>query len=349
MGIDGLVELVSETVLSISWQATLLGIMVVCIQGCFSRWLRPEFSSLLWLVVIVRLILVSGPESWMSVSNYTGVKFSDAQPWEAVVVDNRESVNSLEAEFYIIRILSTIWVVGVFLGLVGWMRSKFYWHRQLKRAELVGDPDILNALADAETELGIEPQVTIVHSNLVESPMLYGVFKPRLIIPRDLIGRLTPNQWRLIFRHEVAHIKRCDILTVNLISLFLIFHWFNPVLRWLLDKVLVDIELAADSMALRSTSQGEQKLYARTLLTFVERQSMRSCELQPLRVSFWDSEREIFSRFHRISEGQKGVRTSLISGVVLLVILVVTGLTDPVFPRPVQPFSFDTIRVLVNW
>lgn len=350
MPFDGLVELVCETVVSISWQATLLGVMVVITQLIFSKWLRPEISSLLWLVVLVRLILVSGPESSMSFSNYTGVQFPDAEPpWQAPWKENVEESSTLDLDYFIIRTLSTIWLLGVTVGFFKWLEIKIFWHRQFRQTELVGDPEILNALADAEMELGTEPQVSIVHSPVVESPTLYGIYKPRLIIPTDMIGKLTPMQWKLIFRHEVAHIKRLDILTVNLIGFAMILHWFNPILRWLLSKILTDIELAADSIALQSASPGEQKLYARTLLKFVESQTSRSVELQPMRVCFWDSEKQIFSRFHNIAGGQKKVRTSIAAGGALLIILVLTGLTDPVFPRPIQPVSFDSIRVISDW
>lgn len=349
MTFDGLVEIFCETVINISWQATLLGMLVVCVQVVFQKWLRPEVSALLWGVVFIRLILASGPESSMSMSNYTGVQFPDSQPWQNVEEKKVFQSTHLEMSYFVIRIVSTIWIVGVAIGLSHWIRVKWYWRRHFRCTELVGDPEILNALADAETDLGIDPQVTLVHSPQVASPMLYGIFKPRLIIPSDMIGRLTQQQWNLIFRHEVAHIKRCDILTVNLISLFHIIHWFNPLLKWMLEKVIVDIELAADSIALKNTSNGEQKLYARTLLKFVERQSIMPNELQPVKVSFWDHEKEIFSRFHMIAAGQKPVKKSIIGGLVLIAILVLIGLTDPVFPRPVQPFSFDSIRVLVNW
>lgn len=350
MSFGGLVELICETLVNISWQATLLGIIVVTTQFVFSKCLRPEISSLLWLVLLIRLILVSGPESSMSISNYTGVQFPDAEgPGPALWEGPGDAPELLDLEYFIIRGLSTIWLVGVIIGFFKWLEIKIFWHKQFKKTQLVGNPEILNALADAEIELETEPQVTIVHSQIVQSPTLYGVYKPRLIIPTGMMDKLTPIQWKLIFRHEVAHIKRFDILTVNLIGIMHILHWFNPILRWLLTKILADIELAADSIALKNASKGEQKLYARTLLKFVECQSAKYTWNQPLRVCFWNSENHLISRFHNISGDQKKVQTSIAAGTALVIFLILTGLTDPVFPRPIQPMSFDSIRVISEW
>jgi bla regulator protein BlaR1 len=257
----------------------------------------------------------------------------------------------LEADFYLIRLLSTIWAIGVLVSFSQWFKARQFWGAELRSAELVGEPEILNALADAEHDLGLEPQVTIVHSPHVSSPALYGLFKPRLVIPSSMMRILTQHQWYLIFRHEMAHVKRGDMVVMHLIALFQALHWFNPVIRHLLRMVMVDMELAADASALNGRKSSDRKLYARTLLRFVEQPeaNIEKIHGRPLRVGFWEEEYEIFSRFRQLSGPVKSGLRGLIPGIALLLLLVVTGLTDPMFPRPVQPLSFDSIRVLVDW
>lgn len=104
-------------------------------------------------------------------------------------------------------------------------------------------------------------------SNKIRSPAVYGILKPKIILPTSY----KESELNYILLHERAHIKRKD----NFICLFTFIvvgvHWFNP-LAWLMLKLLYsDIELACDEAVLSRCSESERKEYARALLSTAEK------------------------------------------------------------------------------
>jgi thymidylate synthase (FAD) len=48
-------------------------------------------------------------------------------------------------------------------------------------------------------------------------------------LPVDVLATIPSEQLNYVFLHELVHFKRKDILINLLMSLILIFHWFNPI------------------------------------------------------------------------------------------------------------------------
>ena len=92
----------------------------------------------------------------------------------------------------------------------------------------------------------------------VSGPCVYGVFKPRIILPGE------ENDY--VLKHETAHIKRFDNLWRIVAIVSACVHWFNP-LSWLFLKAFLrDSELACDESVLKSLCPRQRKEYALTLL-----------------------------------------------------------------------------------
>jgi len=95
---------------------------------------------------------------------------------------------------------------------------------------------------------------------------VFGVFRPTLLVPAHLVGRLADREWRDILSHEFAHVRRLDPLWDAWMSVLLAVHWFNPVLPWAVRRMRVDRELACDELALRGSAHAERRSYGTTLL-----------------------------------------------------------------------------------
>jgi beta-lactamase class D len=97
------------------------------------------------------------------------------------------------------------------------------------------------------------------------SPMLHGLFKPRLLLPRHLRG-FDPLQQQLIVEHELTHWRRRDLhwsaAALALQSLF----WFNPLMRMLRVRLGWAQEFGCDRDVLRARPQGQRKAYAAALV-----------------------------------------------------------------------------------
>ena len=99
-------------------------------------------------------------------------------------------------------------------------------------------------------------------SDKITSPALYGVVRPKIMIPRDF-----PKELLLyVEEHENAHRRRCDNLTRLAAITITCIHWFNP-LAWIMLKMyLHDVELACDEAVLRKIGNKNKKAYASALV-----------------------------------------------------------------------------------
>ncbi|MBQ8541617.1 MAG: peptidase M56 BlaR1 [Clostridia bacterium] len=101
------------------------------------------------------------------------------------------------------------------------------------------------------------------------SPAVYGIVKPKIIIPvafRD--ADLT-----YIIAHESIHIKRMDNLRRILAIITAVIHWFNPFAWLFLKCFLQDMEHSCDEAVVKNLSLKEKKDYALSLLNILERKA----------------------------------------------------------------------------
>ncbi|KQQ32654.1 class D beta-lactamase [Duganella sp. Leaf126] len=105
----------------------------------------------------------------------------------------------------------------------------------------------------------------VIEVEVPMSPMLLGLFRPRLLLPRHL-REVEVFQQRLIVAHELTHWRRRDLhwsaAALVLQSLF----WFNPFMRLLGARLGWAQEFGCDRDVLRGRPPAERKAYAAALV-----------------------------------------------------------------------------------
>ncbi len=102
----------------------------------------------------------------------------------------------------------------------------------------------------------------IYRSAKVTSPAVYGIIKPKIIIP---VG-VSDSDLKYILLHETAHVRRKDNLWRGIALLTACLHWFNPLSWVFLKACFADMELACDAKAIRGLTDDERRQYALSLL-----------------------------------------------------------------------------------
>ena len=163
--------------------------------------------------------------------------------------------------------LGVVWLTGM-IGVLGW---KIFSHLRFRRwllrgAEEVSDPEVLAVWQEELTqarEKGAE--FTLVTSPQATTPMTIGLFPKsvRVVLPRR---HYTPEELKLIFRHELVHLDREDAWG----KFFLVFCtavcWFNPLMWLAMNKSAQDLELSCDEVVVASLNEGERRRYADLIL-----------------------------------------------------------------------------------
>ncbi len=107
------------------------------------------------------------------------------------------------------------------------------------------------------------PRFRVYTSAMAASPMVYGLFSPKIVLPAQ---QYSETQYRYILLHEWMHIRRKDLWKKALMLAVAVLHWYNPACWLMLALFNRDIELACDADVLRALGREGHAGYARVLL-----------------------------------------------------------------------------------
>ena len=237
---------------------------LVCLLVWVLRLIKPlprRVVFLLWLGPLVRLTMpfgVSLPWSVMSLLKRLGSKtvIVSGIRFEEFKVLTLNSVGAAERYFPIVyktdrlaklfEFCTWIWILGAAICAMSMIALYVLSLRQLRDA----------------TQL----RGRICVSETVVTPGLFGILRPKILVPPGMEGRLL----ELVEAHEEAHRKRLDNLWRLLALGVCCLHWFNPLVWYSLKFFFADMELACDESVLRKIDQKTRKDYAIALLSAAE-------------------------------------------------------------------------------
>lgn len=79
---------------------------------------------------------------------------------------------------------------------------------------------------------------------LLKSPIIYGLWKPCILIPNTL--ELSETEWRYVLLHEVNHYRHKDLYIKFLLHIICIIYWWNPFCRFLKNDTDTILEIRID-------------------------------------------------------------------------------------------------------
>jgi Zn-dependent protease with chaperone function len=122
-----------------------------------------------------------------------------------------------------------IWLGGIGLGLATLIRQHARLSRHLAGASPMTDPAWRGRIEEAAQVLGLpSPPRTLVTPG-DGSPFVCGLVRPTLVIPESLVASLEPIAARRVLLHELAHLKRRDLIWGWLPEIARRVFWFHPV------------------------------------------------------------------------------------------------------------------------
>ena len=274
-----------------AWQGGILIALVFLITKVLRGRLTPTVRHLLWVVVLLKFcaapfVSVGIPVLVPPAPAPVVHEPASVAPWvepalpalrvpppEAVVArtDTPLPSASLPAPrrpLPLPRVLFLSWLAAVGVLLAGIVAKSLRVCRQLASADVLEDGPITEAVARAAARMGMRPPrvKTSIH---ITTPLVCGMLRPAVMIPGHIVGRLKPAEMEAVICHELAHIRRRDILT-NWVQVTAQACWFfNPLVWYVNRQVRLEREQACDDWVLQ-VRRGEAKEYAEVLLKVVE-------------------------------------------------------------------------------
>lgn len=292
-------NLLFQTVLSMSVSGVLLIAGVLLINRFLRRKCSRRWQYYIWLLVIARLLLPFGPKASLMGNasgavhhavvksgafsglekqvKETGMAIAPAQEEPAAVdalrgelataraIQGRESDDLMQNRT--VPAKSHIGLIWFFIALGILMRKIIMYRSFIKHvmagAEPVFDFSFEKGLSEAQRRTGVGKAVGLYANPQVSSPMLIGFWKPCIVLPgTDISG----NDFRYTVTHELMHYKRRDILYKWLVQFAVCLHWFNPLVYVMSHEISKACELSCDEAVLEILGYEHAADYGKTLL-----------------------------------------------------------------------------------
>lgn len=241
-------------IFNMSITAAITGVLVILLRTI--KRLPKRITVFLWAIPFLRLTIPFGlnsPYSLMTLlSKITTKTIVVYQPTDGIDFSVMNSIMAADTYFpityktnildTIFSVASVVWIIvslAIILMLVVTFFTTIY---EIKDATHLKD--------------------NIYLSEKVISPAVYGIIKPKIILPVSYKDR----DIELIVLHEKTHIRSLDNLWRIIAFVIVAVHWFNP-LSWLFLKgFLADLELSCDERVLTKIGFDRAKDYASSLL-----------------------------------------------------------------------------------
>lgn len=182
------------------------------------------------------------------------------------------TLQSISASPYMHESLFFIWVSGI----IGLIAATVVINKRFSRTikgQAITDQELMAGFETVKARLNITANISLTLTQATISPSLFGLFKPRLLIPVSIVKDLTPGQLNYVFGHELVHYKHRDILVNWVVHGLQVLYWFNPIIWYAFHKLREDQEIACDAMTLQYFGANYSKDYANTLIKLAENYS----------------------------------------------------------------------------
>ncbi|HVU88452.1 MAG TPA: M56 family metallopeptidase [Pirellulales bacterium] len=349
--------------------ASLLAIVVGVLNVALRRWLSAGVMSLLWAMVLVRLLVPLAPPSMVSLQNLLRmIPDADAQPpmpssvaspaddtlvgaeadeaaatlaTAPTTVEAASSVHEPTPVLDLIAILlPAAWLVGLIALLAATLVANWRFHRLLGQALPCTDPPLLALWNECRRLVGCRRAIPLLHLETIDHVAVAGLWRPKLLLPPAALD-LSDDELRMVMLHELGHVRRYDIAANWLLALVRAAHWWNPVYWLAAARFRALREQACDAFALAHLEGCPARAYSELLLKLLSRPAMHSrwrIMLPALIVGFLSGFVRRRAAQNRLQALQRaGVvrgRWQAIGAALVVALVAIAGLTDAQTPPP---------------
>jgi beta-lactamase regulating signal transducer with metallopeptidase domain len=171
-------------------------------------------------------------------------------------------------------LVAGVFLVGVAVGVGRLLLGLWALRRLVKRTQPIADRSLLDLVDGLRVDLGRTRPVGLRECPELASAATVGWLRPLILLP-SAWTQWDEQERRAVLAHELAHVARHDCLAWLLARFSLVLHFYHPLVYWLVNRLHLQQELAADAFGVRCV--GGSNSYLRVLARMALRQDDRSC------------------------------------------------------------------------
>lgn len=147
-------------------------------------------------------------------------------------------------------VLFSLWLLGAVASLVRWGNNWLAVRRLSRTGQALETGPTVELLANLRVRfpMRVRPRLRTIPGG--GSPMLLGVWHPTIVFPADTLERLSLAEQSLVLAHELAHLRRGDLVWSGFGSLLRALFFFHPLFWFCQRQLHVAQEVAADALAI---------------------------------------------------------------------------------------------------
>ncbi len=287
-----------------SVKGSLLVISILLIKACFNKRLGVRWHYYIWFLLLPVLILPYMPQSSISIFNlpifsgYNSIisegfiqdvnnnscnsnsnriiidETTDFFMWDSKYSDDVEEVPSKliglflrnNLKYIFVMIWGAVAALLILFTIVVNIRFGF----AIKKSNMKVSKQTNELLKQCKSNMNLKSKLRLVQTTAIKSPALFGLFKPKLLLPIHIEEQIDEDKLRFIFLHELSHLKRKDIAILWFIKVAKIVYWFNPIIWYGLHRMHQDCEISCDALALSYVDEKEYKNYGQTIIQLIQ-------------------------------------------------------------------------------
>ena len=164
------------------------------------------------------------------------------------------------------KVLFGIWatVAVLFAGWLAW--GVLSVSRIVRRARVLDSNEWTNPLWEVADRLGLNEAPRLVRSEDAKMPFACGLLRPTIVLPAECDG-WTQDRRRAVLLHELAHVRRRDLVGHTVGRFACALYWFHPLVWTAAKRLRSESERACDDLALNCGARASD--YAEHLLDIV--------------------------------------------------------------------------------
>ena len=159
----------------------------------------------------------------------------------------------------LIRAISAVapiaWLIGVMAQLGRMLTSRVRLRQLRKQAARIVAPRFQALIGEIGRGIRMTGEVELLSSGRVRTPVAFGILRPAVMLPAGA-DSWSNTRLRIVLTHELAHIRRRDALTHVIGELAGAIHWYNPLVWYAVDRLILERERACDDEVVQGGTPG---------------------------------------------------------------------------------------------
>lgn len=130
-----------------------------------------------------------------------------------------------------ISAIAIVWSIGFIIQLTKYLIRRYQFEKAVLLSE-VESKEVKVLFEVCKENVGIKKEIRLT-TGMVPVPFVKGTLKPTIVLSKDIT---EPDHLKIIFYHELMHIKHQDLAWKVFGNMLIWIHWYFPALRSLFEQ-----------------------------------------------------------------------------------------------------------------